>query len=400
MYSVQAKIFAFCFLIVFLWFFSLEYIRIRRPLFNGSSPGFSVPKGVLCFCFFVSIYYVLSTFVFTNHIIIRDLVDFFRPFLYLFIFVFGVSVVRVLGIRVIYRVLFFVFFVQFFFNLLIFVPGMDGLVKVYRPQDSGLNYIKFSGTFGFSYTYVFYCIFFGIWGFYRYIEDRSSAALLLFFVSLLAIVLSGSRAGLATFAFVFFLLPFMPATNRFGRRVLFRFFLTSFAFLLVSVPYLIQSDFFSELINYGYRLVELGLDDPSARRRVAELEHAVTILENNLLFGAGSSKFYFNEVLGVHLESLYAYHLAKWGVLGLFIYFFHIFYIYFFCRSQLKTFEYSASERSLFSAIMIACISIFIIGFSISPSDSYIGPLWFYFVVGAAYGLRGARDKERYAVYY
>ncbi len=388
MYSAQSNIFLFCLSIIVFWFLLWAQSNFHRTNKCGQRVNvFSCPKGAILFCVVVSLYYSITTIVFTDIIIYRDIVDFFRPFIYLLVFVFGISTSRVFCLRKIYKIFYVVFFLQFFFNFLIFVPGADAIVKVYRPQDSGLNYIKFSGTFGFSYTYVFFCIFCGMWGFFKYIDDRKRSDLFLFFFGFLAIVLSGSRAGMLTYIILLMVVPFLSVTNNYGRRLLLKFFLFCTILIVFSAPFIVKSEFFSSLISYSVRLFELGFDDPSARRRVGELLMAVEILSENFLFGLGSSKHYFNEILGVHLESLYSYHLAKWGLIGFVFYVFHIYLIAKISAVAARITSLNPVERSLCASLVVTCVSIFILGFSISPTDSYIGPLWFYFAVGLGFGV-------------
>jgi len=381
MYTAQAKIYAVCLTIISVYFIFC--------IATGRGLDVVVPKGILIFSLFCSLYYILVTLAFTEKVIARDVADFVRPFIYLYIFMFGYNAAGNVAIEKVYLFLAIIFLFEFFFNLLIFFPGGEDLVKIYRPQAGGINFIRFSGTFGFSYTYVFFCIFFGVWSLFLYSYRRVRIYLVGFVLATFAIFMSGSRAGLVAYLLIVMLLVFSRHTPNKGKRSIAYITLLAVATFILMLPLFADSDFFVQSFEYSMRLIDEGKDDPSARRRLAEFGVALDVLTESPLFGLGSNKEFFNEVLGFHLESLYSYQFAKWGMVGFGIYLFHVVCIY---RASGRLLRDGAEEvvRSMGAAAMVACVAIFLLGFAISNTDSYIGPFWFYFFVGVVF--RADRD--------
>ena len=384
------QLFSFLFFIYGLKFFQDFNIKVYRI--------FSI---VLFFASFLFLYYSLDTVINTPYIIKRDIADFFRPFIYAFIASFPfIFPVKQEDFKEIIKFSLILIFIQIFMNILVFIPGLDLFVKAYRPQHFGINYFRFSGTFGYAYTFSAFMTFvllYAIFFYTQYSGENKTKLMLLVDLIFLSIVLSGSRAGLGGIIIVLLILFLFERQK--VVKLLFIKLIFIFALIVVFFVYIgIDITIVQKIVDNIKSLLEKGVNDPSAGHRFAELLLTKEILEKNFWLGAGSNKFIFNVVKGLHLESLYAYYLAKWGFLGFMIYNTQIFLVWLLSKKVESLYIDNIYISSLAKAMKYWIFALYIFGLSISFVDSYRGPFIFYLLVGYLlyfYILRKINLKEK-----
>ncbi|MAE86044.1 MAG: hypothetical protein CMB80_25125 [Flammeovirgaceae bacterium] len=274
------------------------------------------------------------------------------------------------------------FFIQLVINFFVFNDLLSFFLRVYRPQQSGYNWYRFSGTFGFSYMYCHYLILFMAMFFYLHYYTGKKLYYVFYFLTFVVCLASGSRIGIAVACLVYGLL-FLTAKNKLS------FLLVPVVFVgtmfLMTIYYgfdYTDSAFLQSVIDKVLVLVENGFSgDPSARHRTSELMVAMEIFYENPWFGSGSNKMYFSERLGLHLESLYAYYLGKWGLIGLSVHFVFIAYLIVIANRVARKSE-EIFEKSFARGYQIWVLTIIPFGLSISVTDSYRGPFLFYLMSG------------------
>ncbi len=373
-YVGQLFIYAQIFMLMFFFLF-LRLVQKKHGKFFSFKDILFV---CISFALFVSFYYGILTVIFTDVIIFRDLFDIFRPIIYLLIILFPLIFnIKYNQLQKIVRFVCFLALLEVAINFFIFVDFGKPIINIYRVQTSGINYLRFSGTFGFAYTFSNFIFFLLLYSIFLYKVHKTKTLRILFSLFFLCILVSGSRVGIVALIIILFVIFIVENQIKELLFLLcFSLFLTFFLFIFLDKIY------FDKVCSYFFRLIQLGVEDPSASHRFAELVLAKNILEKNLLFGEGSNKYYFNKILGLHLESLYAYYLAKWGLLGFLLYIFHLGLILFLNHKVMLHYRSDPYVYALSKSFFYWVLSIFIFGFSTSITDSYRGPFIFYTIVG------------------
>lgn len=362
-YTVACFSFTLCILLI-----PLRKVRINYPF-----------RVVAVLLFVTTLYYLLITVAsgIDRPLSVGDFKEFFRPVLYLLYF--SIPFFFKMDEDDIYRLLRqtrYLILLLAFIDILKFTGFGAHVFHLYNSNDvNNINYIRFSGTFSFSYNYGFVLVFYFFYSFFekKYLNKGSFWYCLIFF---LLIVLTGSRAILFGYLFLMFVL-FLFYSN-FKQKIL-----SVLLIVLIGVPlyfYLIELD--NPLINSTLGYVErmiLALSgegyDASLGTRQSQLEGSMSLFSDNILFGDGPNK----EGRGT-IEILIAYYLSTWGIIGILLYFAALFVFYYF----------SIKVKGVNGIVMkVLCVTnvfwllmIFFAGMSTPITDQIRVHQLFYFIQG------------------
>ncbi|MCF2948430.1 hypothetical protein L0668_09955 [Paraglaciecola aquimarina] len=262
-----------------------------------------------------------------SELVSRDTMELYRPFYYLLSFLFGYYVAKdstsisnyilrhkiliysVSG-TIVFALISFLFFEQIGKNTL----------PLYTKEHNVLTR-RLTGTFNNPYDFAFVAILPFAYAFIRYLRDGSFRFLLMALISLMAIVLTQSKAGAISIVFsiaiVYFLYPFIfhhKATNLAQMRRYIILPVLTFIGLASIVIY------FGEQISYLIEgIIKLlgGNGDKSTNIRIEQIKFVLQHFSDEphrllLGFGPNKNKVEFLEILPL----LYFY---RYGVMGLLI---------------------------------------------------------------------------------
>lgn len=256
-----------------------------------------------------------------------------------------------------------------------FFPVAFPLLRLYSPFEfNSVNYVRFSGSFGFCYNFGFIMLFFFAFSLFEKCTKRSkfiksiSIALLIFF--------TGSRSIIAAFFFLLFIyciIYIKGAFRKIGYIVTFciGIFLLYFLLKNVNIP------FVDMILQYVERLVDAILgnaDDGSLDTRQGQLDTALSYLNQNILLGVGPLKG-SNEPI----EMLIGYYLSSWGILGFISY---VILITLFSRIAFKCSHLQNSVAIFSKANFLWILTIPIVGMSSPITDQVRVFNLFYLVQG------------------
>ncbi len=314
-----------------------------------------------------------------NEIILKDFSDILRPLFYLYFFIIG----YVLGIKLeksyfLVTSVVVLTLLSFIFDILKFNESFQAITNLYAVFEYGeLNYIRYSGTFGFCYNFGFVCLF----GYAIALTFYSHKAIT-FFVSCIVMMLIGSRSVILAFIIVTLLYFFVfSKISALKKTIIIPIVIALIIFLyIVAVTW--EIPVVSDSIKYSERLINAlsGKEaDGSLGTRSGQLAVAIERLLKSILFGVGPAKNNYP------IEIQLGYYLSSWGIIGTIV----------FVSIQLNFFVVAArglklkdSFISKFStANLLWLISALIVGMS-TPITDQIRVFQLYFLIqGYQYGI-------------
>jgi hypothetical protein len=329
-----------------------------------------------------SIYFSLVTLVNADMLLVwRDVIEVLRPVLYLVFFLFPAFVP--LDEEDLDRLMNFLIKVVFLasaVDVLAFFNVFEPLVRMYRPGSfEEFNYHRFSGTFGYAYSFAFLLLFFLLYLLQSGKSLVRHRIVFLFFFPLF-IFLTGSRTALLTLIFVVVYYIFAGSSN--ARMVIWR--MTKVVVILAlfsSVLYNTQVELISKNIEYAQKLLFFfsGSDtDYSPTARLEQLKFGLSHLEGfGYLIGVGSAK---GAVPGI--ENIYGHYLVKWGMIGFAMYFGHLAALYAVARPRQC---HSEGTKTFLLSFRVWLFVVPIIGFSAPITDAVKLFCVFYLISGYVY---------------
>lgn len=341
---------------------------------------------IVIFCFFVTSYYFLTNTINCYNFNWTDVFDIVRPIVYLIYFSFAclISLEEDELTRNINRIYIFSI-ISVLFSITVFIPVLAPVHDIFKVKTSNfiwtLHYYRFTGTFPFPSDFCFFLL---LWAIYSILSFFLSNEVhknlkygLPFLILSFGIVGSGSRGGVGTLIIVLFCY-FLFQTIRFkkiGFQGLLFFCLLSVALYIIGG----QFNIFSKWKSLEYLgMLKEGRSDGSLNHRIIEMKLALNLFWDYFPFGFGANKMWFEDKIGP-VESLYGYHLGKWGFLGILFYFTHLAY---FTKAACGNFrnKLSSIQFKIFNLSYLVWIwSVpFVFGFSSSVTDRFKGPFIFY----------------------
>ena len=306
--------------------------------------------------------------------IYRDYFEPFRPVIYAFFF----SCPLLLDYDKTDLILFFrkLMLLSVFLDIIKFLPVAFPLLCLYSPFEfNSINYVRFSGSFGFCYNFGFIMLFLFAFSLLEKSTKRSkllkslSIALLIFF--------TGSRSIIAAFFFLLFVycIVYVKGVHRkLGYIIVFCVGI-AFAYLFLKS---INVPFVDMIIQYVERLIDAIFGDGgdgSLDTRQGQLDMALSYLNQNVLLGAGPLKG-SNEPI----EMLIGYYLSSWGILGFMSY---VILIFIFLRISFKCSYSSNFAIANFSkANFLWILTIPVVGMSSPITDQVRVFNLFYIIQG------------------
>jgi hypothetical protein len=272
------------------------------------------------------LHYSISTVlnVRTNDLSLGDVIEVFRPVIYLLVFFFSLIIltpyVKQCGKRQCLDFFENIIFYASFFEFLKYYEAAAPLFYFYTPFKYGtINYIRLSGFTGFAYAYAWILL---ICIIYNAVKSRGRIGFRLLYYSFLVLG-TGSRTGIAALLFLYGCLFVLERRTR--PRL---FLLAVMLSLIVFVLYSLEFEFIVTSIDYTIRLIQTflgyGGGDGSLATRTMQMRGGLDHLSENPLYGSAS-----NKLSDMRIENFYFHHLGTWGIMGLILYLLIIFSVFF-----------------------------------------------------------------------
>lgn len=314
-----------------------------------------------------------------NEIILKDFSDVIRPLIYFYFFLIGCA----LGVRF-NRNSFFVSAViavtlfSLVFDFIKFIEPLQPITKLYAVFEFGeLNYIRYSGTFGFCYDFGFVCLFiYSIFIVFYAMKPIS------FMIGCIIMMLVGSRSVILAFAIINIIYFFIFSEIYFIKKILVIPILIFSVVALYMIATTWEIPVASDSIRYSERLISAlsGTEaDGSLGTRNNQLDIALERFAKSPFFGVGPSKNDYP------IEIQLGYYISSWGILGTLV----------FCLIQIN-FGLTAIGgvnskdkivKNFSTANLLWLISAVIVGMS-TPITDQIRVFQIYFLIqGYQYGI-------------
>ncbi len=387
---------------VIVFFIVLILILIKKP----AKPDRQVVFFLLPFSLITVSYYILTTLVFTSNLGWQDTTDFTRPFVYL-LYLFIPLLYPISGNQLKSLMKFFVVIclIQLAFSAFVYFPALWGIVDIYKGRMSDdfvvFHFFRWSGTYGYPSDFAFYLSFFIYYQYFKLVDTPQKFHFkdwLFVAVVFLALILTLSRGGIGT---VIIMLGFSYLLGR-GKKsiavnVTLIVFIIASIFLVTSIS---LSDEKSNMLKLDYleSMFEGDEMDDSTKHRVVEMDIALEYFEKCFPFGCGSNRIELKKRINV-IESLYGYHLAKWGATGLLLCFVFLLWMVGILRAAAKSYEKGSFESAFASATLVLVLSIPVVfGFSSAMSDRFKALPLHYLFVGYVINLYLIRKKQEIVI--
>ncbi len=213
-----------------------------------------------------------------------------------------------------------------------------------------------------------------------------------------------SRGGIASILFMLFIAFVFTDLKR--KKTIYKFGATILIIVvIVSLLKLNKDDFeFDSNIfksDYITSFFDNSSDtDGSVNHRINEMILAKEYATKYFPFGGGANRKELQEKIPV-IESLYGYHLIKWGVLGLLMHLLGIIYILYICYKTYHsdTFKNNKEIQALLYAFFLTVLSVpLIYGFSSAISDRFKCLPFHYIICGYIFILYRQTKSHNVAV--
>lgn len=293
----------------------------------------------------------------------RDFFEFYRPVFYILVFIFSYLYFSYPHrFEFFEKILVFIFIVVVLFGLNQFFRFFDGVSELYTKYHN-IKTLRVSTPFTNPYDYAFFMSFFVYYFFVKALFDRFYYSVF-FLIAVVILILPQSRSVVAGFLIGFFVfMPILLTYYGFNFKYLklnkkimlfYIFIIAVFVVLLALIPFLLEN--FGYLTGQFVRLLESGEIGSSAGARVDQFLFALDKALNNpliLLFGNGPAKDEME-----YVESIYNYLFYRYGVSGVFIYFFILLLSIMYLFKILKQIGHKSKQYALFLAILLWFVTI------------------------------------------
>lgn len=314
-----------------------------------------------------------------NEIILKDFSDIIRPLIYLYFFLIGC----VLGIKL-GKTSFFIstivvtVLISLFFDVIKFIDQFQAITNLYAVFEFGeLNYIRYSGTFGFCYNFGFVILY--IYSILIVFHGRKAVS---FIVGCVLMMLIGSRSVILAFVVINILYFFLFSEQQFLKKIIILpiFALVVFALYIIATTWEIPVA--SDSIRYSERLINAlsGTEaDGSLGTRSNQLTIAIERFNKSPLWGIGPSKNDYP------IEMQFGYYISSWGIFGTVI--FYLIQINFFLTAVRGSKSRDMHVKYFSTANLLWLIAALIVGMS-TPITDQIRVFQLYFLVqGYQFGI-------------
>ncbi|GAB6393522.1 MAG: O-antigen ligase family protein [Treponematales bacterium] len=344
---------------------------IQRRVVNANA--------VLLLSLLLFLHYTASTVLNFDVLIIRDFIEIFRPLIYYLSFLLSLMILTPFvmkhGGRKCLDYMDNLVFCFSFIEFLKFIRPMEKLFWAYLPVPFGhINYVRFSGVTGFSYSYAWLLI---VCIIYNAVKTNGKISVRVFYYSFL-LLLTGSRSGMATLFVVYCCLFILFKKIRIRLLAL----LGAAAFLVwllytLEVPIVVTS------VDYILRLIQAFLgktDDGSLSTRQGQVYIALERFNESPLYGTASNKSQDKTI-----ENFYFHHLAAWGIVGL------LCYLLWLCSFRL--YVSGKQEKTIFALVILMSL---VISFS-TPIFDQVRIFNIFYALVAALIISAYKRKEHAA---
>jgi len=383
---------------VIIFLFVVLLVLIKKP----AKPDRKILFFLLTYLLITVPYYVLTTLVFTTNLSLQDTTDFTRPFVYL-LYLFIPLLYPVSGNQLKSLMKFFVIacLIQIVFSAFVYFPALWGISDIYKGRMSNdvvvFHFFRWSGTYGYPSDFAFYLSFFIYYQYYKLVDAKKEFHLkdwLFVVVLFLALFLTLSRGGIGT---VIIMLGFSYLLGR-GKKskainITLITFVVASTFLITSIS---LSDQKSNVLKLEYLESMFDGDemDGSTKHRFNEMDIALEYFEKCFPFGCGSNRIELKKRIEV-IESLYGYHLTKWGAVGVVLYLTFLLWMINILRTSARSYERGSLESIFSAATLLLVISIPVVfGFSSAMSDRFKALPLHYLFVGYVINLYLIKKRE------
>jgi hypothetical protein len=367
---------------------------LLRPASRAGAPL----RTAVLYCCVVTVYYITCTLFLSNEIMVGDLPDLVRPFVYLIYFsvplLFQIDGAQ---LAVVFRALRTIALISVAFSALVYVPAAWPLVDLYkgRPSDDEvvMHFFRWSGTFGYPSDFSFFLSFFIYfqvidWIRYRVIRKADVGAFLVIFVGLLMTL---SRGGILTVVAMTGLVVTILGLRWAPRVVAGAGLALAVLILVIAGSWATIQKSSSDQANFAYvgAMFAGSKMDRSTVHRVKEAQLAVDEALRRFPVGAGPNREYWKEQIRV-IESLYGHLLLKWGVIGLLLYGASVVWIVSACASVYRAYRADRFIPIFALAVAVTVISVpLVFGLSSAMSDRFKVLGFYHLLAGYAVALWG-----------
>jgi len=373
-------------------------ILIKKP----TKPDRQVMLFLLTYVLITASYYIFTTLLFTPHLSLQDTTDFTRPFVYLMYLlipllypVSGEQLKKLMNFFVI------ICLIQLIFSAFVYFPALWEIADIYKGRMSddsvAFHFFRWSGTYGYPSDFAFYLSFFIYYQYFKLIDAKNEFQFkdwLFVGVVFLALILTLSRGGIGT-VIIMLGLSYLLGRGKKSKAVNVSLILIIVASitLVTSISLTFEKSNMLKL-DYIESMFEGDEMDDSTSHRVKEMRIAVEFFDRCFPFGCGSNRKGIKKRIAV-IESLYGYHMIKWGAIGLVLYFILVIWIVNILRASAKAYERGSFE-SLFSyATLLLVLSIPVVfGFSSAMSDRFKALPLHYIFVGYVINLHLMKKRQ------
>lgn len=382
-----------------VFLFVITLVLIKKP----AKPDANMVFFLLGYVLITVSYYIFTTLVFTTHLSWMDVTDFTRPIVYL-VYLSIPLLYPLSGEQLKALMKFFVVacVIQIVFSTFVYFPALWGIADLYKGRMSDdvvvFHFFRWSGTYGFPSDFAFYLSFFIYYQYFKLIDAKNEFQFkdwLFVGIVFLALILTLSRGGIGT-VIIMLGLSYLLGRGKKSKAVN-----TTLILIIVASITLVTSISLtfekSNMLKLDYIESMFGGEekDSSTNHRVVEMELAVEYFEKCFPFGCGSNRIELKKRISV-IESLYGYQLAKWGAIGLILYFVLLFWMVNILNASAKTHEKGSFESIFSYATLLLVLSIPVaFGFSSAMSDRFKTLPLHYLFIGYVINLHAIKKRQQ-----
>jgi len=332
----------------------------------------------------------------------EDIIEFIRPIVYLiFLFVpifyeldesqFGELMGFLLWISII----------QIFFSVAVFFPSLWPITDLYKGKLSDSigdysigHFFRFSGTLGFPSFFAFYLSFYILYvilalRFGRHPGYKKTALMSFVFISIVGLLLTGSRAGIAALLLMLMLAIMFSLDKKTTASI-------AIIIVLVSGLVYLSYETIQELESFKYiqMLIDEGVEDDSAEHRIEEANLMFSLMLKYFPFGFGANKDFFSKTIGP-VESSHGYYMGKYGFLGLSLYLGYYVLLSYIALKVGRIYKENPEVRAFaYTYLIWSFVMVVIFGVVTSATEAFRGAFIFYTYSG--YILMFYLSKKKY----
>jgi hypothetical protein len=361
--TLKVSTFVFVFPIVLVYFMPIQlfgltlkndlvlFLSLALFVFNMAFLSFSFKSGVITYLvygMFFSCVFLLILLRNQSEIVIKDIVECFKPMYFVLMFIFGRKAAENYHIETVRGFIIVLLIIGIFFSILVYLPFSYPLVDMYKGRTSEevdlYQFFRFSGFFGYPSMFGIYLIL----GLMLNFTSRSPSRLITIFL-ILGFLLTISKTGFVLLGLVGI---YMLAYNAEIKSLFKAAFSLALIFFVLTIYFYDQ---FIEVFN-AFNSID-GLMQSTFYHRFREIIESANILSSENFDGFGPSNSYLQINHGP-VENVIFFYVFKFGYFGLFYYINLIAFVFY---------HFYNEKNPTFKVVLFWCLISLLVG-SLSES--------------------------------